>query len=326
MLRGMSWLRPRGHPGGLSTGVSAVGGLILFVTALTGGIGAVQVARVHAALAQAAQAAVQSEQQTGCWTDATTQSVYHTLKGAGLNPGTVAITADTGQSTTYGGAVTAGFRTAVHVSVLGAPLITVPVAAAANAVSFYTPAASGGSNPACVTPATCPTVTTLVQHCTPAHQRCAPVTTQQCTPVTRQVCGPVSSQQCGWTSQPQYTCTPTQSCHAVTTESCSTQYYWDTQLNCYTNWTYLPGYGWDAQRACNGGWASHQVCSPTTKTVCSTTESCGWHNVSTYSCHTVTTTQCQTQTTQSCHAVTTTQCTTVPAQCTTVPETTRACG
>lgn len=296
-----AWLRPRGHPGGLSSGTGAIGGLILFVTALTGGIGAVQIARVHAALAQAAQAAAQSEQQSGCWTDATTQAVYQTLKGAGLNPGTVAITADTGQSTAYGGAVTAGLATKVGVSVLGTSLMTVPIAAAANASSFWTPAGAGGSNPACTTPATCPTVTTMVQHCTPGHYITVDQAVQHCTPVTQTVCGPISSEQCGYTTTEEYTCTPQQ--------SCGTHTWWCPNANC--NWI-------------NGGWE----CTPgyCSQYQCTTTEQCGETPVSSYQCYTTTTNQCRTETAQSCQTVNQPTQEWVPPQCTTTPETTSACG
>lgn len=149
------WNQSRRSAQGVSTGVGMVAGLILFVTVLTAGIGAAQLVRVHAALAQAAQAAAQSEQQNGCWTTQTSQVVDNTLKGAGINPGTVKITAATGQSTSYGGTVTAGLASRVGFSVLGLDRLHVNLAAASNAASFYTPSAAGGTNAACVTPAMC---------------------------------------------------------------------------------------------------------------------------------------------------------------------------
>ena len=294
MNRWRQWLAPRQHPGGLSSGVGMVGGLVLLVTVLTAGIGATQLARVHAALAQAAQAAVQSEQQQGCWTQGTTQAVYQTLKGAGINPGTVSLTADTASSTSYGGAVTAGLATKVGISVLGAKLMQIPIAAGANATSFYTPATAGGSNAACITPATCPTTVVDHQQCTPSHQVCQDVTTQDCTPASQQVCGPVTSTQCGYTTEDEYTCTPVQVCNIN---------YWDCTD---------PG---------------NASCPPADwVTTCTTQDECGYHPVSVYSCHDVTTTQCRTETTKSCHPVTSEQCSTVPTQCTMTPETVNECG
>ena len=311
----MSWwqhrLGPRGHPRGIATGTGQILGLMAFTIILTGVIGGAQLMRIQAALSHAAQVATASEAQQGCWTAATTQAVYQTLKSAGVNPATVQLTADTPATTTYGGTVTTGLSTTAGVAVLGVTPFHIPLSAAANGTSFYTPAAAGATNPACVAPATCPSVTTMVPHCTPAHQSCQPVTTQQCTPVTQTVCGPVSSQQCGYTTQEEYTCTPVQHCGPVTTNQCVTDGYcaqWDSATNSCVQW------------------GSFQVCNPTTTTVCTTTNQCGWHPVSVYSCHTVTTTECQPETTQSCHTVTTQQCTTVPQQCTTVPETTSACG
>ncbi|PSR19880.1 MAG: hypothetical protein C7B45_17740 [Sulfobacillus acidophilus] len=317
MNRWRQWLAPRQHPGGLSSGVGMMGGLVLLVTVLTAGIGATQLARVHAALAQAAQAAVQSEQQQGCWTQGTTQAVYQTLKGAGINPNTVRLTADTASSTTYGGAVTAGLATTVGVSVLGAKLMEIPIAAGANATSFYTPATAGGSNAACITPATCPTTVVDHQQCTPAHQVCQNVTTQDCTPVSEQVCGPVTQTQCGYTTEDEYTCTPVQSCHQETTVSNACD--WFSEGSVPSNVSCRSSYSSD-------GYTAFYCCYRTTENVCTTQDDCGYHPVSVYSCHDVTTTECRTETTQSCHPVTSEQCSTVPAQCTTTPETINECG
>nr|AEP14276.1 hypothetical protein [Sulfobacillus thermotolerans] len=288
------WYAARGHPRGLSTGVGMVGGLILVTTGLTGGLAAAQLVRVHAVLAQAAHAAAQSEQQQGCWTESTTQVVYQTLKEAGVNPGSVALTADTAQSTLYGGRVTAGLTTKVGVSVLGAQWLQIPVSAAANAPSFYTPTTAGGTNPACITPATCPTVTTDHQQCTPAHQSCQAATTEVCTPVSQQVCGPVTTTNCGDTTQEEYTCAPQQFCQTN---------YWDCS---------------------DPGTAS---CPPADwVTTCTTQEECHDQPVTVYQCHDVTTNTCRTMTTESCHPITQEQCRTIPEQCTTVPETVSACG
>lgn len=298
MIRWKRWLAPRGQPRGLSTGVGAVGGLILFTTALTGGIAATQIVRVHAALAQAAQAAAQSEQQSGCWTQGTTSTVYHTLKGAGVNAGSVALTADTPNSTTYGGSVTAGLTTKVPVSVLGAKLMQIPVSAAANATSFYTPTTAGASNTSCITPATCPTK--VVNKTVPGHYTTETVYVNECTPTSQKVCGPVTTRQCGYHSQQEYTCTPVQSCGDVSR--------WSSTANC----TYYDG--------------NLVSCTPGYVTVyqCSTTNSCGWNSVSVYSCSNVTTTQCSTHTSQSCKEVPTSKQVWVPQY--TVPTTVSACG
>lgn len=316
------WWAPRGHPRGLSTGVGMVGGLILFTTVLTGGIAATQIVRVHAALAQAAEVAAQSEQQNGCWTQGTTNAVYQTLKGAGINAGSVNLTADTANSTSYGGAVTAGLATKVGVSVLGAPLMQIPIAAASNSTSFYTPSTAGGANSACVKPATCPTVTTMVSKTTPGHWTTVNTTKQVCTPVSKQVCAPVTSRQCGYRSREEYTCTPVQSCTPVSKQVCSPNYYWDTHMNCYQNWT---GYIWVT--VCNGGWAQDgESCTTQTTTSCTTTNSCGWgwHNV--YTCWNNTTSQCTTHTSQSCQTVPTTKQVWVPSTTTSTPVTTSVCG
>jgi hypothetical protein len=296
------WYAARGHPRGLSTGVGMVGGLILVTTGLTAGLAAAQLVRVHAALVQAAHAAAQSEQQQGCWTESTTQAVYETLKGAGINPGTVRLTADTASSTAYGGAVTAGLATTVGISVLGAKLMHIPIAAGANATSFYTPATANSSNPSCVTPATCPT--TVVEH-----QVCQNVTTQDCTPVSQQVCGPVTQTQCGYTTEDEYTCHPVQRCTPVTSEVCTP--IWGEQCGSWSGGTYTPwGYCITTHS---------ESCTTQTSESCSTTDVCGYSPVTSYSCHDVTTTECRTETTQSCHPVT-------QEQCTTVPETVSACG
>lgn len=302
-----------------------VGGLILFTTVLTGGIAATQIVRVHAALAQAAQAAAQSEQQNGCWTQGTTNAVYQTLKGAGVNAGTVNLTADTANSTAYGGAVTAGLSTKVGVSVLGAKLMQIPVAAAANSTSFYTPSTAAGTNSACVTPATCPTVTKNVQHCVPGHNTTVQVPVQQCKNVTTNVCGPVTTRQCGDRYRSEYTCTPVQHCTPISYQACHTSYYWDSQMNCYYNWFDGPN-GWYSVRACNGGWASYQSCTTQYSQSCSTTNSCGWHSVYTYTCWNSTTTQCTPKTTQSCSTVMQSQQRWVPTQCTTSQVTSSVCG
>lgn len=299
-----------------------VGGLILFTTVLTGGIAASQIVRVHAALAQAAQAAAQSEQQNGCWTQGTTNAVYQTLKGAGVNAGSVKLTADTANSTSYGGAVTAGLSTKVGVSVLGAKLMQIPVSVASNSTSFYTPSTAGGTNSACVTPATCPTVTKMVTKTTPGYWTTVNTTKQVCTPVSTQVPTTVTTRRCGYHSQDEYTCTPVQSCTPVSKQICTPHYYWDSQMNCYQNWT---GYVWVT--VCNGGWAQNgESCTTQTTTSCTTTNSCGWHPVLVYSCWNVSSTQYTTQTTQSCHTVPTTKQVWVPSSTTSTPVTTSVCG
>ena len=155
MTRWKRWWEHRRSQAGASAGIGVIGGIILFVTVLTAGIGAVQAARVHHALYQAAQKASQIEQQQGCWTNGASTAVYNTLKAAGLNPNTVKVTADTASTQDYGQAVTAGLQTHVDFHVLGLNLVTLPIGATVNGASFYTPSAAGGTNAACVTPAIC---------------------------------------------------------------------------------------------------------------------------------------------------------------------------
>ena len=364
MTRWRRWWSHRRDEAGVSTGVGIIGGMILFVTVLTAGIGAVQAMRVHHALYQAAQKASQVEQQQGCWTNGASTAVYNTLKANGLNPNSVQVTADTASTQSYGGAVTAGLKTQMGITVLGLRLLTVPVGAAANAASFYTPTVPGGVNPACVPVSTCPIVTTSTPQCTPAHQVCQTVShqqcqplsqqvchtvpTQQCTPVTTQQCGyttqevyschSVTTQQCGYTTQEVYACHPVTSCHPVTTRSCTT-----SPGRCYTFWV-----NGRAEHHCD---PPTTTCTTHTTTVCSTTQQCGYTPESVYSCHpvtsqqcgytpqsvyschavtsqqctTVNTQQCHTVTTQSCHAVQTQQCQTAPQQCTTLTEQVNQC-
>ncbi len=298
-----------------------VGGLILFTTVLTGGIAATQIVRVHAALAQAAEVAAQSEQQNGCWTQGTTNAVYQTLKGAGINAGSVNLTADTANSTSYGGAVTAGLATKVGVSVLGAPLMQIPIAAASNSTSFYTPNTAGGANAACVTPATCPTVTKMVSKTTPGHWTTVNTTKQVCTPVSKQVPTTVTALQCGYRYQDEYTCTPVQRCTPVSHQVCTPI----TSVQCGT-WTWTPSGGGVYTSWPHCITSTFESCTTQTTTSCTTTNSCGWHPVSSYSCWNVTSTRYTTQSSQSCHAVPTTQQVWVPSVTTSTPVTTSVCG
>ena len=160
------WVR-RKSTHGLSSGVGMVGMVIAGTTVLTAGVSALQLMRAHTALTQAVQAAATSESQTGCWTAAATQAASASLTGAGVNPKTVRVTAGTAQSTRFGGMVTAGLATTVGVSVLGLARLHIPLAAAARAPSFYTPASSTGTNAACTTPTLCN------QTPTPTVVRCA---------------------------------------------------------------------------------------------------------------------------------------------------------
>lgn len=364
MTRGKRWWERRRHDAGASAGVGVIGGLILFVTVFTAGIGVFQAARIHHALYQAAQKASQVEQQQGCWTNGASTAVYNTLKANGLNPNTVKVTADTASTQDYGQGVTAGLKTHVGIHVLGLNLATVPIGATANGASFYTPSVPGGTNPACAAVNICPIVTTSTPQCTPAHQvcqtvshqQCTPTTknvchqvaTQHCTPVTTQQCGytpqsvyschSVTTQQCGYTTQEVYACHPVTSCHPVTTRHCTT-----IPPSCH--WVHAAG-RWI--RECS---PSRTSCYDTTTTVCSTTDQCGYtpesvyschpvttqqcgyttqdvyscHSVTTQSCQTVDTTQCHSVTSQSCHTVQSQSCTTDPQQCTTVTQQVNQC-
>lgn len=364
MTRWQRWWQRRGSEVGISSGVGVIAGMILFVTVLTAGIGAVQAVRAHHALYQAAQKASQVEQQQGCWTAAASSAVYNTLRQAGINPNTVQVTAGTPTSHAYGHGVTAGLKTHIGITVLGLKLLSVPMAAAANATSFYTPSTAGAINPACVPVSVCPVITQSTPQCTPAHQTCQTMSHQQCTPVSQQVCHtvptqqctPVTTQQCGYTTQDVYACHavttqqcgdttqevyachPVTSCHPVTHRTCRT-----TPGRCYTF-----SVNGSPRRYCYPPTTS---CTTSTTPSCSTTQQCGYTPQSVYACHpvttqqcgytpqsvygchpvttqqctTVNTQQCQTVTTQSCHAVQTQQCQTVPQQCTTLTQQVNPC-
>jgi len=293
----------RASPAGVSSNAANLIGVFTAFVVITGGVSAWQVGRTHAALAQAAVAAVQSEQQAGCWTSTATQAVYQTLKGAGINPATVAVTAATAQSTSYGQTVTAGLATHVAVRILGAALWSVPVQAQTTGTSFWTPAIAGGTNPACVSPAPCPTVTTV-------QQSCRPVTTEQCTTAIQTICGTTEQEQCGWSGGWMYSCTNQPRCSWQSTEVCTTQEVYGVEF------CWALGNG---PQHCVYGDHPQQVCSPERHEVCTTTTQCGEHYQSYYACHTVPVQSCRQQPTQSCHPVTTTQCTDVPV-------TTNECG
>ena len=142
------WIRTRRSDRGVAVSVGMVAGLIFFVTFLTAGIGAVQVVRVQAALSQAAQSGLNVEQNNGCWTQAASNAVAHTLQTAGVPLSGVHLTEDTGTLASYGHAVDVGLTTQVHVSVFGLSLAAVPVSAGMHGTSFY---AAGVSNvPTCI--------------------------------------------------------------------------------------------------------------------------------------------------------------------------------
>lgn len=143
------WVQKRRADRGAAVSIGMVAGLIFFVTFLTAGIGAVQLARVHAALAQAAQSALHVEQNNGCWTQASSNAVAHTLHTAGVPVSGVQLTEDTGTLAPYGHAVDVGLKTQVHVSVFGISLAALPVSAGLHGTSFYAAGASG-SAPTCI--------------------------------------------------------------------------------------------------------------------------------------------------------------------------------
>lgn len=140
------WYQTRRSARGLSTSVGMVAGLIVFVTFLTAGIGAVQAVRVHAVLAQAAQSAVASEQNNGCWTPAAAHAVTQTLQTGGVPASSVTVTEDTGTLAAYGSPVDVGLKTQVSVSVLGLQVAALPISAGAQGTSFFAKGVSGTSH------------------------------------------------------------------------------------------------------------------------------------------------------------------------------------
>ena len=104
---------------------------------------------------------------------------------------------------------------------------------------------------------TSPTTTSTQSAACPAgehqHTTTTYTTQQDCTPITERELVttyesvPVTEEGVRYVTEP----------YTVTEDVPVTSYYWDTQMNCYDNWNYLPGIGWYPIRACNGGWASH---------------------------------------------------------------------
>jgi len=80
---------------GAATGITA----IIFL--IVGLLGVGQILSAHSALSQAANAAVNSEAQNGCWVPATTAVTRNTLQGDGINPATVTVTNHTSGETAW---------------------------------------------------------------------------------------------------------------------------------------------------------------------------------------------------------------------------------
>lgn len=172
-MNGPSWWNRRASSRGVGVGVGMMGGLILFVTFLTAGIGGAQYFRAHEAVAQAAHAAVVQEQQAGCWTSAATQAVDHALTTAGLSPQSVRVVQSTTSETPYGQVVTAELKTHVAMHILGVSLGSLPVSVTTSAPSAY---AMGTAPAQCRTGATtCPVQAQTVTQCQPGKQSCTPV-------------------------------------------------------------------------------------------------------------------------------------------------------
>ena len=137
--------------------VSALGGMGLLLMTLTGAISGGQVWSAHQTLTRAAEAAVQSEQQNGCWTSSTTQAVDTILRGDGMSPSALTIKQSTTSTAQYGNPVVAAFSYPVHVGVLG---FSFPQPITLNtqyqSTSFFVPTSPGG---ACSTPNTTISVT-----------------------------------------------------------------------------------------------------------------------------------------------------------------------
>jgi hypothetical protein len=335
--------------------IGTVLGLVLILMGVTGGIAGYRLWHVQQTLDRAASAAATSEAQQGCWTAQTSQMVAQVLQGGGLpitGNDAVQVTQYSnpqGTTTPYGQMVTAQLHWAVPISVVRLQLpTTIPLSSAVVRPSQYVAlgANTAQSNSACATPdltvpsatvatandaasaaktastsSTCTPTTIEVTKTVPQSESCTPQTTQECSPTTQSVCQPVTSEHCGYSTQEEYTCGPQESCHTETTESCVSGSYWDSEKTCSP---YLSAHGWEW--TCTGGWVQRQTCTPTTRNVCTTTNVCSWHPVSSYRCYDTTTTQCHAESVTSCHDVTTTQCQTVPAHTEQVPETVEQCS
>ncbi|WP_053958138.1 hypothetical protein [Sulfobacillus thermosulfidooxidans] len=317
-------------------------GLVLILMGVTGGIAVSRLWHVQQTLDRAAHAAAVSEAQNGCWTAQTSQIVRQILQGGGLPvTGSHAVQVirytDTQDMTQpYGQLVTAKISWAVPISIVHLQLpTTVPLSSTVDQPSQYVAANSNTTqtNSQCTAPdlstanasatPTCTPTTIYVTQDIPAKTSCQPQTSSVCSPSTHNVWVSSTSEQCGYTTHNEWTCHPQTSCHTVTTESCTTQRSFNPYLNCHAVWNpWIDGWG----RQCEGGWSYSTSCTPTTRDVCSTTSTCGWSPVSSYSCHPVTSGHWVTETTESCHDVTTTHCTTIPAHTEKIPETVQQCS
>lgn len=124
---------------GLGETVGAIGGLLLLVFGLTSGLSVFRVWQTHQILVQAANAALRSEEQQGCWTPGTTQAVSQVAQGAGLNPQGIKIVQATTQSTDYGKPVKVTVQYTVSTDFLFGGLATWTEQATAAGSSFYVP-------------------------------------------------------------------------------------------------------------------------------------------------------------------------------------------
>ena len=297
----------------------AVIALILLTFGLTGGVALLRLLHTNNILTQATTIALQSEEQNGCWTAATTQAVTNTLKAGGLTPSATQVTQYTATTQSYGQPIHVGLRYPLQISVVTMPVMTIPIQSAESGSSFYVPNVSGGTNAGCTSPTlgNCPQTTYQTQ-CTPAHQSCQPETIQQCTPVTTLVCGTTYQSRCGYIPISEYTCGYQPSCGWTIRNVCSTTEQYEL-LWCL-------GTPSDPYKYCHYGWGPHTTCTPQSVYSCQQIYSCGWRTTDSYTCSRVPVRTCSDQTTQSCYNVTTTHCTTIPQSCQQVPVTINTCG
>lgn len=89
-------------------------GLVAIITIVTGLLGVGQLVSAHQALSQAANAAVTSESQNGCWVAATTAAVEKTILGDGINPAQVTVTGVPTSPQAYSTALGVQLSTVVH--------------------------------------------------------------------------------------------------------------------------------------------------------------------------------------------------------------------
>jgi len=152
---------------GLGEIFGGMGAWLLIIFGLTGALGVFQLWQTHTVLNQAAQVALQSEEEQGCWNSRTSQVVAAVLQNGGLNPAGVKITNDTTTQADYGHEVSVGLNYTMGTHFLFGGLMSWTEHAGQNGLSFYVPTATAGAASGCSTPDLQPATTTPTPSATP---------------------------------------------------------------------------------------------------------------------------------------------------------------